>query len=61
MNEQRSDYAGGVDIVERAKNWAADAKTAHVYGVAVRVDLSTIGMVNELIAEVEHLTQEGKQ
>ncbi len=43
------------DIVERAKNWAADAKTAHVYGVSVRADLSTIGMVNELVAEVQRL------
>lgn len=43
------------DIVERAKNWAADAKIAHVYGVSVRADLSTIGTVNELSAEVEWL------
>lgn len=43
------------NIVDRAKNWAADTKRAHVYGVSVRADLSTIGMVNELVAEVQRL------
>lgn len=43
------------DVVARATDWVADAKVAHAYGVGVRADLSTIGMVSDLLAEVEQL------
>ena len=43
------------DIVEVAKNWAADAKVAHTYGVSIRADLNTISMVHRLVSEIETL------
>ena len=43
------------DVVEVAKNWAADAKVAHTYGVVIRADLNTISMVHRLVSEIETL------
>lgn len=43
------------DIVELAKNWAADAKVAHTYGVSIRADINTISMVRRLVSEIELL------
>lgn len=43
------------DVVERAKDWASSAEVAHTYGVSVPSNFPTIGMVRELVAEVERL------